>query len=1750
MLQKWFAQWFAMSGKAVTLRRRRWISTLFELACPVIAMGLITLIHSEVAQNTLGNSYRTSTEISRGRDSIDTCAWCGRNTQNYLSWCEKNGYKFFVTRAGSASSASAQDLAQALLDQNTVISSDTISTFGSEGDLESYVRSTDYANNPYVCGAVVLTETGGGSGNKWNYKIRMNASNSFQEDYPKQVPSTRQVTNELSLDGYGESDRYLYLGFLAIQNFVDAWIINQTLTTQTYLPPTHRLQFFPQPEFQSDIFTNIVAAVLGLFLTLAFIWPLQRIVKSLVEEKETRIKELMFQMSLLPTAWFVAWLTLYIFIFGLAALFIILITGSNVYANSEKGIIFAFYFLFGMCVFAFAFMMSSVFSKANTAATMATVFWLGSFFGYYAISSTTSTSALTFACISAPVCVGIGSVLISTLESNGIGVTSENLNTEISFNGTPTISGLDIGTVLGMLTADFFIYTIIGLYLEQVWPGEYGVAKAPWFFLMPSYWCPNRHNTAKSEPRKFPAVYEPDPTKALPPGLEEGLAVTNLRKEFPSDHGSFVAVDGLCVDMFRNQVFALLGHNGAGKTTTINMLTGMYNMTSGDAVLHTRDGKDLTVSRDLDAIQEVLGVCPQHDVLFPDLTVSEHLRIMARTKGVPGSEIKKAVDDMIELVGLTEKIHVQTHALSGGQKRKLSISMALIGNSDLVFLDEPTSGVDPYSRRSMWEVIRRAKQGRVVVLTTHFMDEADTLGDRIGIMEHGKLACCGSSLHLKNVYGVGYTFTISLLPKGDAKAVRKVVQTHVPDVKSKTTAGEVHCRLPLKSAKHFPAMMEELDENMKELGVASYGISVTTLEEVFLKVGSATKEILDEQGELGAEVKGELKEAGTEVEMKELLNNPVTEAAMLDAGKTTASKKAMEAEDLAMLNSVEMKESGLGRQLYSLLLKRWWNYRRDQKGWAWTILYPLAILLLGLGLMQLGIEQDFPELEMTPSMFNTPNYVTVDKNAYSSLLSQQDGSNVVLLNATVGNSCPDGLDGSVFPIPFENVTAPTAARNLQYVLSCTWSDQFKESKYLAFVAFDTNRTFSGQGYGLVDTYLTDNAPGNVQQQFFDTNENQNFTHDRSPFVIYYNETGFHSPAVGMNMANTAMARNYTGDANFEIKVVNDPLPLTDNEKELSPTIVALLTSLAFSMIPAFFVFFVVTERIIGAKHQQIISGVDLFAYWFSTWIWDVVSGLIPGLLTMAVFAGFGLDALVGENSGAMILNIILYVISISAFTYVFSFCFSNANTAQNVMLLIYFTTGAMLAIASDVLDNIGSTADINKQLKYMYRLTPSFCFAECVINLLRRERNGRSLDIWDMDVTGYPMLFMAWEAAFYFMLVLFIEFILLNPGYFTWLIPTPRANEEEFEEDVDITAERKRVDQMISSGTPDMVSLQGLRKVYGGGGNAKVAVQGMYFGVPLGQCFGFLGINGAGKTTTLKMLTGAVYPSKGDGFLNGLSVLSDQRKIRKYLGYCPQFDAFLGTLTARETLLMFGHIKGIPSDKLPEYVEGVIQLLGLGEYADRASGGYSGGNKRKLSVGIALLGNPPMVFLDEPSTGMDPASRRTMWNLIQKTMQKRAVILTTHSMEECEALCQRIGIMVGGRMRCLGSEQHLRHRYGDGYQVDIRLKDLEEIKKNEESVRALKSWMMKDFKGAEVVEDQTLSLKFRLPKNLGMSLGKAFALIESKTESLNITEYSLSEMSLEQIFIFFAKQQREETGEVAGFNGESVAVPILEQKAA
>lgn len=184
------------------------------------------------------------------------------------------------------------------------------------------------------------------------------------------------------------------------------------------------------------------------------------------------------------------------------------------------------------------------------------------------------------------------------------------------------------------------------------------------------------------------------------------------------------------------------------------MLTGLIDKTEGDAKCY-----DVDMFGEMDEVREFMGLCPQHDVLFDLLTPREHLEIFYDFKGGDPAHKEREINALIEDVGLDIDQNKISKMLSGGTKRKTSVCIALCGGSKLVLLDEPTSGMDLGARRSLWDMLKSYKKDRIIILTTHHMDEADVLGDRIGIMVQGQLKCIGSPLFLKNRFGIGYRIT-------------------------------------------------------------------------------------------------------------------------------------------------------------------------------------------------------------------------------------------------------------------------------------------------------------------------------------------------------------------------------------------------------------------------------------------------------------------------------------------------------------------------------------------------------------------------------------------------------------------------------------------------------------------------------------------------------------------------------------------------------------------------------------------------------------------------------------------------------------------------------------------------------------------------------------------------------------------------------------------------------------------------------
>jgi ATP-binding cassette subfamily A (ABC1) protein 3 len=299
-----------------------------------------------------------------------------------------------------------------------------------------------------------------------------------------------------------------------------------------------------------------------------------------------------------------------------------------------------------------------------------------------------------------------------------------------------------------------------------------------------------------------------------------------------------------------------------------------------------------------------------------------------------------------------------------------------------------------------------------------------------------------------------------------------------------------------------------------------------------------------------------------------------------------------------------------------------------------------------------------------------------------------------------------------------------------------------------------------------------------------------------------------------------------------------------------------------------------------------------------------------------------------------------------------------------------------------------------------------------------------------------------------------------------------------------------------------------------------------------GECFGLLGVNGAGKTTTFKMMTGDEEITSGEVYVNRFSIKTARSEAQQQIGYCPQFNALIESLTAYETLELFSKLRGMKPEFIESQSDQILKLLGLKVHAEHRCGTYSGGNKRKLSVGLAMVGQPALLFLDEPSTGMDPGARHALWEALS-TIRKQgtSIVVTSHSMEECEALCTRLGIMVNGQFKALGSLQHLKNKFGRGYTLELQLNNISSSDK-------VKKFIENSFKTASLKEEFSSQITYDIMVNGGqksdddsnvensdISLGRIFGLMEENKEELDLQGYSLCQRTLEQIFLGFTKLQ-------------------------
>lgn len=373
-----------------------------------------------------------------------------------------------------------------------------------------------------------------------------------------------------------------------------------------------------------------------------------------------------------------------------------------------------------------------------------------------------------------------------------------------------------------------------------------------------------------------------------------------------------------------------------------------------------------------------------------------------------------------------------------------------------------------------------------------------------------------------------------------------------------------------------------------------------------------------------------------------------------------------------------------------------------------------------------------------------------------------------------------------------------------------------------------------------------------------------------------------------------------------------------------------------------------------------------------------------------------------------------------------------------------------------------------------------------------------------------------------------------------------RNPEESMSEDEDVQMERAQVKEALTCQCCEekpVVVVSNLRKQYKGkregfsfSKKRKVATKNISFCVRKGEVLGLLGPNGAGKSTIMHMLSGETEPTAGEILMGDYG--TDFQPVEnplEHVGYCPQLNPLWPRITLQEHLEIYAAIKGLHQRDIPNIIKRVVSALELKDHLYKQAKNLSAGLKRKLCFALSMLGNPQIVLLDEPSTGMDPKSKQRMWRAIRAAFKnkQRGALLTTHYMEEAEAVCDRVAIMVSGQLRCIGSIQHLKGKFGRGYSLEINLK--EELT-GLQQVALLHKEILKIFPHAARQDSFATLMVYKIPMEDVKSLAKSFAQLENAKQNFNFEEYNFSQSTLEQVFMEFAKEQENEEDEVGSLS--------------
>ena len=1164
------------------------------------------------------------------------------------------------------------------------------------------------------------------------------------------------------------------------------------------------------------------------------------------------------------------------------------------------------------------------------------------------------------------------------------------------------------------------------------------------------------------------------------------ISAVNISKRFSTVTGSFTAVNDVSFDLKRGDKIALLGHNGAGKTTMLSILTGIETPSSGQLWFNNQRYYS---SSDLVGL---IGYCPQYTTFFPNFTVEENIDLILSFYEVNSEEAEKVKNSLLCELDLSSFTKKQPGKLSGGQRRKLNFLMAIIHSPPIVFLDESSTGVDVLSRGKMVHLLHKYCADSIVILSTHIVEEAESFASRVFIMDKGKLVASGSIPEIKKQFGCsGKRLTIHLNhPTVLSQKIEKFLSENTATFSLlRRMSTKLSYSIDFSDYNQLSRFYENLSDKKDELQIESFGVNSATIEEV-----------------LNREEFHEIKD-----------KDPKNEA--------NAFKKHFE-----RIKENQQQTHKLGLAV-SRCLSVLWNRMKILMNRPSILFFQMVMILFAFRFLSTAkIREPYAML----------GYVATYKNAVD-----QEGKKKVSVSESIGNQLKDHL-ARKYPefskrFEFELTDVDYSQHSSRKIFESLKTKKADLAIYrIGSYTDNVNVKVFGEDKNagdvivlnqiLADLFITLNVKNNfgstdiqlesptkktkeLLQEILEKISDGTLKFDVHTEVKSDNNSIFEVYQIQDSLITIFLILVFMttiGYLNSEYFSKSKSLKINYGLPRLGSIFLdVFIDSLVlFSLLQICLLILYLTKRNLKNEFFSFSLSCSLllasFAFFFALY---ALASLFKG------FYSFQSICLCMLYLKGILFGIFLYIKQMlsleKAFYFPFVYYFNAFIPLEQVLTMIFVPTitDYMKHLSNSYYAPVVSlSTSFILDVKEPY--SPHYVFEGSELTKFTAKP---FLDPFDptlkIDIISLLTMFVSIIVLIIgeYELLSFLERKLLGFSIASAL----KSKSMKWKlEDESVQKERELVANKLTNFNP--TTFQGLiinkiSKAYTKllPPETVVALNSFTIFVDEGESIGILGANGGGKTTAFKILMKETSPDAGKVYSKKAKDVVDQ------FSYTPQYECLNEDQTPVMVLQNFAMIRGFGVLEAHRLAKTVSTIVNLGKNRNKTIAHLSGGNKRKIAIGLSLLSNAKVLVMDEPTTGVDVTNSREIWEIIRKLLKGRSLVLASHLMQEVEELTTKVAILVKGVTKAVGTTDFLRKRFGTELEVKVYFDGKTKFGELEDKLKG-------KFNRIRFDQPNLNSAKFFVEKR-ETTISALIELLGDKQSELGLLDYEVNEMSLESV---------------------------------